>query len=52
MTDRIQYCLDTIVVGDAALAVTGALRINYETWAMPGRRCTPTSFRGFNRSPT
>ena len=31
MIDRIQYRLDTIVVGDAALAITGALRINYET---------------------
>ena len=29
--DRIQYSLDTILVGDAVLAITGALRINYET---------------------
>lgn len=29
---RTQYCLDMARVGDALLAVTGALRINYETW--------------------
>jgi diadenosine tetraphosphate (Ap4A) HIT family hydrolase len=29
--DRIQYSLDTILAGDAVLAITGALRINYET---------------------
>jgi diadenosine tetraphosphate (Ap4A) HIT family hydrolase len=28
---RIQYSLDTIRIGDALLAVTGAYRINYET---------------------
>ena len=28
---RIQYSLDTILIGDAVLASTGALRINYET---------------------
>ena len=30
--DRIRYCLDVARVGDALLAVTGAYRINYETW--------------------
>lgn len=29
---RAQYCLDTIRVGDALLKITGAYRINYETW--------------------
>jgi len=29
--DRIQYSLDAILAGDAVLAITGALRINYET---------------------
>jgi diadenosine tetraphosphate (Ap4A) HIT family hydrolase len=30
--DRIAYSLDVARVGDALLAVTGAFRINYETW--------------------
>lgn len=30
--ERAQYCLDTIRIGDALLAITGARRINYETW--------------------
>ena len=30
--ERVQYALDTIRVGDALLAITGATRINYETW--------------------
>ena len=30
--ERAQYALDTIRVGDALLAITGATRINYETW--------------------
>jgi diadenosine tetraphosphate (Ap4A) HIT family hydrolase len=29
---RIQYSLDVIRVGDALLAATSAIRINYETW--------------------
>lgn len=28
---RVQYCLDTIAIGDALLALTDAYRINYET---------------------
>lgn len=31
-SQRIQYSLDAIRVGDALLSVAGALRINYETW--------------------
>lgn len=31
-SDRIAYSLDVARVGDALLAVTGAFRINYETW--------------------
>jgi diadenosine tetraphosphate (Ap4A) HIT family hydrolase len=31
--DRIRYSLDVIRAGDALLAVTGAVRINYETLA-------------------
>lgn len=31
-TQRAQYCLDMIRVGDALLKITGAVRINYETW--------------------
>lgn len=30
--ERTAYCLDTVRVGDALLAATGAYRINYETW--------------------
>lgn len=30
--DRITYSLDIVRVGDALLEVTGAYRINYETW--------------------
>jgi diadenosine tetraphosphate (Ap4A) HIT family hydrolase len=30
--DRVRYCLDAARLGDALLAVTGAYRINYETW--------------------
>jgi diadenosine tetraphosphate (Ap4A) HIT family hydrolase len=30
--DRIRYSLDVARVGDALLTVTGAERINYETW--------------------
>jgi diadenosine tetraphosphate (Ap4A) HIT family hydrolase len=30
--DRAIYSLDTIRIGDALLTVTGAYRINYETW--------------------
>ena len=30
--DRIAYSLDVARVGDALLAITGAFRINYETW--------------------
>src|SRR4051812_43329829 len=30
--ERVQYALDTARVGDALLAVTGAVRINYEIW--------------------
>lgn len=30
--DRARYCLDMVRAGDALLAVTGAYRINYETW--------------------
>jgi diadenosine tetraphosphate (Ap4A) HIT family hydrolase len=30
--DRARYSLDVIAVGDALLKVTGAWRINYETW--------------------
>jgi diadenosine tetraphosphate (Ap4A) HIT family hydrolase len=30
--DRIAYSLDVARVGDALLEVTGAFRINYETW--------------------
>jgi diadenosine tetraphosphate (Ap4A) HIT family hydrolase len=30
--ERIAYSLDVARVGDALLAVTGAFRINYETW--------------------
>lgn len=30
--DRARYCLDMVRVGDALLAVTGACRVNYETW--------------------
>lgn len=30
--DRITYSLDVARVGDALLEVTGAFRINYETW--------------------
>ena len=30
--DRARYCLDMIRVGDALMQVTGAYRINYETW--------------------
>lgn len=29
---RTAYCLDTVRIGDALLEVTGAWRINYETW--------------------
>src|SRR5262245_52929851 len=29
--DRIQYSLDTMLVGDAVWAITGALGINYDT---------------------
>jgi diadenosine tetraphosphate (Ap4A) HIT family hydrolase len=29
---RSRYCLDAARIGDALLAVTGAHRINYETW--------------------
>ncbi len=29
---RTQYCLDMARIGDALLKVTGAYRINYETW--------------------
>ena len=31
-TDRTTYCLDVVRIGDALLEVTGACRINYETW--------------------
>lgn len=31
-SDRAQYCLDMIRIGDALLKVTTAYRINYETW--------------------
>jgi diadenosine tetraphosphate (Ap4A) HIT family hydrolase len=31
-SDRAQYCLDMIRVGDALLKIKGAARINYETW--------------------
>ena len=30
--ERTQYCLDMARVGDALLALTGAAKINYETW--------------------
>ena len=30
--DRARYCLDMARVGDALMAVTGACRVNYETW--------------------
>jgi len=30
--DRARYLLDTVKIGDALLKVTGAYRINYETW--------------------
>ena len=30
--ERVRYCLDMVKVGDALIAVTGAARINYETW--------------------
>lgn len=30
--ERTAYCLDTMRIGDALLDVTGAWRINYETW--------------------
>ena len=30
--ERARYCLDMARVGDALLAVTGAYRVNYETW--------------------
>lgn len=30
--ERTAYCLDTVRIGDALLAVTNADRINYETW--------------------
>lgn len=29
---RIQYCQDMVLIGDALLAELGAYRINYETW--------------------
>ena len=30
--ERAAYCLDVIRIGDALLSITGASRINYETW--------------------
>lgn len=30
--DRAAYLLDTVRTGDALLAITGAYRVNYETW--------------------
>ena len=30
--ERTAYCLDIVRIGDALLSITGASRINYETW--------------------